>query len=202
MNRNFLEALVNRRSYYKIGAQSNIPEQEIIDMIDTVMLNAPSAYNSQSTRIVILFGDNHRALWEIVKDVLRRIVDPEDFPRTEEKIESSFAAGCGTILFFEDQAVVESLKERMPEYGDQFEGYSIQSSAMHQLAIWTQIEEMGFGASLQHYNPLIDKRVAARWLLPSAWKLIAQMPFGVRLEIPAPKEQHLPLEERRLVFNR
>ncbi len=200
MKKSFLEALVSRRSYYQIGAQSNIPEREIIDMIDTVILSTPSAFNSQSTRIVVLLDDSHRALWEIVKDVLRRIVEPEDYPKTEEKIESSFAAGCGTILFFEDQSIIEKLREKMPVYADQFESYSAQTSAMHQLAIWTLLEEMGFGASLQHYNPLIDKRVAARWLLPAEWRLVAQMPFGVRLEHPVPKEQHLPIEERRLIF--
>ena len=38
-----------------------------------------------------------------------------------------------------------------------------QTSAMHQLAIWTMLEDAGFGASLQHYNPLIDEAVAKQW---------------------------------------
>jgi predicted oxidoreductase (fatty acid repression mutant protein) len=34
------------------------------------------------------------------------------------------------------------------------------------------------GASLQHYNPLIDAAVAREWNVPAYWKLRAQMPFG------------------------
>jgi predicted oxidoreductase (fatty acid repression mutant protein) len=34
------------------------------------------------------------------------------------------------------------------------------------------------GASLQHYNPLIDAAVARQWNVPAYWKLRAQMPFG------------------------
>ena len=35
-----------------------------------------------------------------------------------------------------------------------------------------------FGASLQHYNPLIDEAVAKQWHINPNWKLIAEMPFG------------------------
>ena len=54
--------------------------------------------------------------------------------------------------------------------------------------VWTLLEEMGFGASLQHYNPLIDKEVKSRWHLPEEWKLIAQLPFGLPLDTPEPKK--------------
>ncbi|NFV72581.1 nitroreductase, partial [Clostridium botulinum] len=36
----------------------------------------------------------------------------------------------------------------------------------------------GFGASLQHYNELIEEDVKKEWNIPNNWKLIAQMPFG------------------------
>ena len=47
---------------------------------------------------------------------------------------------------------------------------------MHQFAIWTMLEDAGLGASLQHYNPLIDEKVQNEWKLNPNWKLIAQMP--------------------------
>ena len=46
---------------------------------------------------------------------------------------------------------------------------------MHQLAVWTMLEDEGMGASLQHYNPLIDDEVRKVWNLSDDWKLIAQM---------------------------
>ena len=47
---------------------------------------------------------------------------------------------------------------------------------------------MGLGASLQHYNPLIDDEVRRTWNLPGDWMLIAQMPFGTPTGEPGEKE--------------
>lgn len=190
----------NRRTYYHIGSEMDIEERQIIDMLDRVLLSVPSAFNGQSTRIVLLMGRHHYRLWEIVKHTLAEIVPPEAMVRTREKIDKSFLAGCGTVLFFEDTKVVEQQKRDFPQYADSFELYSAQTSAMHQFAIWTLLEDMGFGASLQHYNPLIDSRVAEEWNLSGEWRLMAQMPFGSPLSSPTEKEQHLHLNDRRLVF--
>ena len=70
---------------------------------------------------------------------------------------------------------------------------------MHQLAVWTMLEDAGFGASLQHYNSLIDKEVIATWKLPATWELIAQMPFGTPVAEPGEKEFN-DLSERIKIF--
>jgi predicted oxidoreductase (fatty acid repression mutant protein) len=70
---------------------------------------------------------------------------------------------------------------------------------MHQFAVWTMLEEAGFGASLQHYNPLIDAEVAATWGIDPHWKLMAEMPFGKPTATPGKKEFQ-PLEKRLLSF--
>lgn len=97
--------------------------------------------------------------------------------------------------------VVEQMKVDFATYADKFDTYAEHTSAMHQLAIWTALEDMGFGATLQHYNPLIDTQVAEQWNIDKCWRLIAQMPFGTPLTTPGTKAQHLPLNERRLVFS-
>ena len=201
MKRSFLEALEHRRSYYSISAAMGVSEQDIIKTIDRVMLATPSAYNSQSSRVVVLFGIHHLCFWGIVKQTLAKIVTPEQFVGTREKIDNCFAAGCGTILFYEDTIVVERMKREFTIYADKFDNYSEHTSAMHQLSLWVALEEMGFGATLQHYNPLIDKQVAEQWNIDENWRLIAQMPFGTPLTTPGTKAQHLPISERRLVFS-
>jgi predicted oxidoreductase (fatty acid repression mutant protein) len=50
------------------------------------------------------------------------------------------------------------------------------------------LEDAGMGASLQHYNPIIDDEVRATWNLPEHWKMIAQMPFGIPLAEPGEKQ--------------
>ncbi len=82
------------------------------------------------------------------------------------------------FYIFEDSEVVESLQANFALYKDNFPTWSQQSSGMLQFAIWTALEIEGFGATLQHYNPLIDEEVRKEWDVPENWKLIAQMPFG------------------------
>lgn len=199
MSRNFIEALKNRRSYYQIANSSPISNEKIEEILQAVVTNVPSAFNSQSTRVVLLLGDNHKKLWDITKNILKEIVPTEAFSKTEAKIDGSFASGYGTVLFFEDNEVVKGLQDAFPAYADRFPVWSQQTSAMHQLAVWTMLEDEGFGASLQHYNPLIDEAVRNEWNIKPTWELIAQMPFGTPTGQPGEKEVK-PLEERIIVF--
>ena len=61
------------------------------------------------------------------------------------------------------------------------------------------LEDAGLGASLQHYNPLIDEAVAREWKLPASWKLTAQMPFGSP-ECKPDEKTFLPLDGRLKMF--
>ncbi len=199
MSKSFKEALEHRRTYYAISNQSPVADQDIEEVINFAVKHVPSSFNSQSTRVVLLLGEHHKKLWNITKDILRKIVPAEAFKGTEAKIDGAFLAGYGTVLYFEDQEVVEGLQKAFPSYADNFPVWSQQTSAMHQLSIWTMLEDLGFGVNLQHYNPLIDEAVAKEWNIPSTWKLIAEMPFGTPAGEPGEKE-FKPLEERIKVF--
>lgn len=198
MKRSFRDALAHRRSYYSIAGSSPISDEAIIETVEFAVRNMPSAFNSQSTRVVVLFGTHHAKLWDVVMQTLRTQVPADKFANTQTRIRS-FAAGHGTLLFFEDQNVVESLQNAHALYADNFPGWSLQTSAMHQLAIWTMLEDAGLGVSLQHYNPVIDQQVLQTWGLPDNWKLIAQMPFGEPTAMPKEKNI-LPIETRVLTF--
>ncbi len=180
-----------RRSHYALGNEWVVDKVEVERMITKALLEVPSAFNSQSARVVLLAGEDHLKLWEITKEALGSNLGKS----TEEKINSSFRSGAGTILFFEDMSVVKGLQDQFPLYADNFPIWSYQSSGMLQYLVWIMLESQGFGASLQHYNPLIDKAVAAQWGLPNDWKLIAQMPFGSIVAQPGEKAQ-TPIEER------
>ena len=56
MTRDFKEALRHRRTYYHITNSSPISDEQIKEIIDFAVMNVPSAFNSQSTRIVLLLG--------------------------------------------------------------------------------------------------------------------------------------------------
>lgn len=196
----FLDAVAARRTCYDLDGDIPIPETHIEQIIDRLLLTVPSAFNSQSTRMVLLLGTHHYTLWRIVKEALRPLLTEAQFEKSARKIDSSFTAGFGTVLFFEDQRVVEAQKALYPLYADKMEDFASQSSAMHQFALWTALADEGIGASLQHYNPLIDDEVRLRWNIDPAWRLVAQMPFGIPLSTPDEKIQHTPLAARRIFF--
>ena len=120
MKRTFEEALANRRSYYRLGNDRPVTDEEIVRIIHEAVKHVPSAYNSQSTRIVLLLGDEHRRLWDIVKSILKMMLPEEIYAQTEKKIERSFANGYGTVLFFEDTSVVNKFEEAYPLYLQNF----------------------------------------------------------------------------------
>ncbi|RRD22386.1 nitroreductase family protein [Brucellaceae bacterium VT-16-1752] len=177
MSNNTIESLKRRRSQYKLGKSLPIEKETAADLIQNAIKLSPSSFNSQSSRALILFGEQSEKLWQITEDALRKIVPADAFTPTKEKI-ASFAAGAGTVLFYEDVDIVKGLQEQFTLYSDNFPVWSEQSSGMAQLAVWTALSDAGIGASLQHYNPLIDADVAATWDVQASWKLRAQMPFG------------------------
>lgn len=198
MSKDFYEAIKDRRTYYAISKDSPVSDERIIEVVGGAVQAAPSAFNSQSARAVVLFGENHEKLWSIVKETLRKIVPADSFAQTEQKIDS-FAAGHGTVLYFDDTAITKGLQEQFPLYKENFPVWAQHSNGMLQYAVWTSLELEGLGASLQYYNPLIDDEVKKAWNLPQDWKLIAQMPFGKPTGDPGEKEL-VPLDKRLLLF--
>lgn len=65
--------------------------------------------------------------------------------------------------------------------------------------VWTALESLGFGANLQHYNPVINDAVAKEWSLPTEWGLVSQLVFGTPAGEPAEKS-FKDLEERVKIF--
>ena len=198
MSKNFFTAVADRRSYYGISKESVVSDDRLKEIIEHAVKHTPSAFNSQSARVVLLLENQHDKLWDIAKEALRKIVPADKFSETEDKI-NSFKSGYGTVLFFEDNSVVESLQQQFALYKDNFPIWSQQSSGMHQFVIWTALEIEGLGASLQHYNELIESDVKKEWNIPENWKLIGQMPFGKPTAEPNEKE-FKPLEDRIKVF--
>ena len=198
MKKDFYTAVSERRSIYGIRKEAVASDDKIKEVIEHAVKHTPSAFNSQSARVVLLLEGEHDKLWEITKDALRKIVPAEQFDATEQKI-NSFLSGYGSVLFFEDTSVVESLQKEFALYKDNFPVRSQHSSGMLQYVIWTSLEIEGYGASLQHYNELIETDIKKEWSIPNNWKLIAQIPFGKPVVEPDEK-QFQPLEGRIKIF--
>ncbi|ENW05099.1 nitroreductase family protein [Acinetobacter beijerinckii] len=196
---NFLNSIKARRTIYAIGKNVSVDQATIEETIREAVKQSPSSFNSQTSRVVTLFGESHTNFWNIVRETLRKIVPAEAFEGTNAKIDS-FSAGFGTALFYEDQDVVKGLQEQFALYADNFPVWSEHSSAIAQFATWTALSEIGVGASLQHYNPIVDAEVAETFDIPSNWKLRAQLVFG-SIEATAGEKTYMDDAARFKTFN-
>lgn len=194
MNTTVLDALRQRRSVYDLGKSSPLSDSELQQLIQDIVKQSPSAFNSQSQRVVMLLNKEHDKLWDIVKNTLKQMIPSDRFAATEAKI-NSFQNGYGTILFFEEMETVRNLQKQFSSYKDNFPVWSQQSNGMLQIAVWSSLAENNIGASIQHYNPLIDEEVKKTWNLPESYQLVAQMPFGTILK-PAGEKEFMPIGER------
>lgn len=110
-----LNAIVNRRSYYQLSDKSPVSDDKIKEIISTFVKYIPSAFNSQSSRLVLLLGEGRRCFWDIVKSVLlAHAGDEAKFEKTGKKIGRMFRDGHGTVLFYEDMNVVKKLQDMLP----------------------------------------------------------------------------------------
>ncbi|KAM5356404.1 hypothetical protein ACJ41O_003050 [Fusarium nematophilum] len=193
-----LQAAKNRRTYYALTKDLSISTQRIQEIVNETTLHTPSSFNSQSNRLVVLFGVEHDKLWDITSDALKAIVPAESWESTGQRI-AGFKAAAGTVLFFSDKTVVESFQAKFAIYADRFPPWAQQTNAIQQHLLWTALEAEGLGANLQHYNPIIDDKVAETWKLPASWQLNAQLVFGGKAG-EAGEKDFAPLEDRVKVF--
>ncbi|WP_304669485.1 nitroreductase family protein [Neisseria polysaccharea] len=192
------QAAESRRSVYLLNKNLPIGKDEIVQIVEHAVLHTPSSFNSQSARVVVLFGEEHDKVWQFVEDALRAVVPADSFEPTVQKL-NLFKAGAATILFYEDQNVVKGLQEQFPAYAANFPVWADQANAMVQYAVWTTLAAVGVGANLQHYNPLPDAAIAEAWNIPENWLLRAQMVVG-GIGAPAGEKTFQPVAERLKVF--
>jgi predicted oxidoreductase (fatty acid repression mutant protein) len=195
MNTDVLENLKKRRSIYALGKDVKQNDDDIVEALENVIQESPTAFNSQTTRAMFLFGDKHDQLWDIVAKRLKSEVPTEAaYQKTLEKI-NGFKAAYATILWFTDTDVVKDLEKNFPLYADNFYDWSEQGIGIATIGAWTTLAASGLGANLQHYNPIIDDLVRDAFDVPANWRLRAQMPFG-SVEAPAGDKDYMNKADR------
>ena len=188
-----------RRSIYALGSAETVKTKEINHLIEQAVRHAPTAFNSQSARLAVLYGKSYQKLWDITLEALSKLVPWDKMNDTVLKI-NAFKSGMGTILFFEDQKALAELQQKYPLYAESFPIWAQQSNAMLQYMIWAALAEENIGASLQHYTPLIEEAVRREFGIDESWQMVAQMPFG-SIATPAEEKSFLPLEGRIKIFD-
>jgi predicted oxidoreductase (fatty acid repression mutant protein) len=199
MNRNTLDLLEKRRSVYHLGKNVSLSKDEIIDLIESVIYRLPSAFNCQSTRVAIFFGEEHDKLWDLTEEKERNI------PKSEEALNkfntrlALFRKSLGTVLFFEDQNVLEQTSKEKNVNEERVSQWSHEHQGASTVAVWTALAENDIGANLQHYIFNIRDAVHEVWDIPKHWKLYAQLIFG-SIEEPGIVKEKVDICKRVKVF--
>lgn len=60
----FQNLIRQRRSVRQVEPKSPIPDKDIVELVNSTILHTPSAFNTQTTRTVVLLHDAHREAWQ------------------------------------------------------------------------------------------------------------------------------------------
>ena len=128
------DAVKYRHSVYTLTNESPISDDRIQEIVQDTLLNVPSAFNSQSTRLVLVLNEEHKKLWELVREVYRQQLPPEKFEQANKRF-GGFQAAYGTVLFYEDTTVVREFQEKFATYQDRFPGCELNPATLEQLIV-------------------------------------------------------------------
>lgn len=194
----FTDLVKERRTQYAIGNNTELSNEEIADRILEVAKEIPSASNSQTTRLAIVFGEDNIQLWDHILEVQKDVMPDEVWDMMSGVMEGAKGA-VGTVLFFEDLDAVD----KMPTSPSRLEVYKQNNNANVQYATWLALTDLGLGGSLQHmnvgYEQGFDKSIKELLDLPERWELQAQMPFGSIEGEPGEKEYIADSERVRVI---
>ncbi|WVN87294.1 uncharacterized protein L203_102472 [Cryptococcus depauperatus CBS 7841] len=204
----FFEAVVARRSYYSLHKESTLSQEQLKELIQKAVKYTPTSFNGQQSRAVLVAGKKHDELWDKVKESHLKTLggDKDQEELWSKKFDKQFKAGYGTVLFFEDQEIVNGSAAKMPALAQSLSVWSHNSAGMLQYIVWTALEAEGHGASLQHYaqyTPGVQAEITELVDVPPTWSVTALLPFGVPAGPPGSatfEKTFEPIEKRTKFF--
>ncbi|VEI12981.1 nitroreductase family protein [Trueperella bialowiezensis] len=179
-----------RRSVYHIGTNTEHTAESVADALRGIITRLPSAMNSQTTRLVVVSGDNNTKVWDSIHSDQKGALSPDMYERFAPRFTQA-KQGLGTVLLFESRTAVENMGLNPARS----EIYKENNHAITALAVWLQLTELGLGTSLQHFNVGYESGIRELLGLPDDFEMLAQMPFG-SIETPGADKPALDPNER------
>lgn len=214
--KNVLDIARKRRSIYHLKNKISVSDDKLITMIEDSIRLAPTPFNNQSVRAVILLGKYHARFWELLNHAARNIFSIQNYKQNHQGKIISFSRGYGTILFFTDTSVVNSFAKDISMFKRRsFVNWSEQAQGSAQFLVWVALAEKNIGASIHHYDAalnnsintrhlkindhVLQRNIKKRFKLPDSWDLRTEMVFG-GIGAPARNKSMIPNSKRFKVF--
>jgi predicted oxidoreductase (fatty acid repression mutant protein) len=93
-----------RRSIYALTNESTISDDRLQELVATIVLHPPSAFNSLASRLVVLLKHERQKLRDIAYEVASSTVTLELFGKLYKPRIAMFRAGYGTVSPFATQS--------------------------------------------------------------------------------------------------
>ena len=90
------DAISSRRSYYQMTTESTISDARIKELIAHTIKHVPSAFNSQTTRMVVVLKEKHEELWDAIMEVYKVQLPAEKFEHAKGRM-VGFRKAYGTV---------------------------------------------------------------------------------------------------------
>ena len=173
-----MDVIEKRRSNYDLGNNLEISKKDLINLLRKIIYYAPSPFNVQSSKIVLLNKKTHHLLWTtVVEEFLKKNNNGDLLDSDKARIKREDKA-YGTILFYKDERVIEEFKEKLDTYEQKsLDSWCIEESAMLQMNIWNELRLRNIGAHIVHFDD-IDEEVSVAFDIDKNYKLVAMMVFG------------------------
>lgn len=173
-----MDVIEKRRSNYDLGNNIEISKKDLINLLRKIVYYAPSPFNVQSSKIVLLNKKSHHLLWTtVVEEFLKKNNNGDLLDSDKARIKREEKA-YGTILFYKDKQIIENFKKDLEDYEkNNLDEWCTQESAMLQMNIWNELRIRNIGAHIVHFDN-IDEEVSVAFDIDKKYKLVAMMVFG------------------------
>lgn len=92
----FFEAAKLRCSVYTLTNKSTIADERIKEIVESAVKHAPSSFNVQSARAVILLKKEHEKLWDIGDAMIKRVMPDQAYQALAPRV-AGFRAAYGSV---------------------------------------------------------------------------------------------------------
>jgi uncharacterized protein len=86
----------NRRSVYTLTNKSPISDDRIKEIVSLAVKHAPSPWNVQSGRAVILLKKDHEKLWDIGDSIIKKALPEQVYQMMAPRV-AGFRAAYGSV---------------------------------------------------------------------------------------------------------
>ena len=175
-----LESILKRRSIRKLTS-GPVSDETIFHILEAARW-APSAANSQPTRMVVL-KERNKEFWDFIEATLKQKLQGERLRRALNRL-PGYRAGVFSIVFFEDTSIADAqLASGSPAEG--VKSFAAQALGIAQANVWNTLAAAGLAASNQHINLQMEAELHTFLNVPATWKSYSIFPVGYPDEEPA-----------------